>query len=42
MLNAYRVWKTLNEGGFVSEEDVGDFGISSLKRTYKRFAGGKT
>ena len=24
MLNAYRVWKRLNEGGFVSKEDVKD------------------
>ena len=45
MLNAYRVWKRLNEGGFVSEEDVGDlwdFLLVKKGHIKRGFAGGKT
>tara|TARA_R100001126_G_scaffold86700_1_gene55390 strand:- start:33 stop:620 length:588 start_codon:yes stop_codon:yes gene_type:complete len=45
MLNAYRVWKRLNEGASVSEDDVGDLWDYMTVRDghLKRgFAGGKT
>ena len=45
MLNAYRVWKRLNEGASVSEDDVGDlWDYMTVKDGHLKrgFAGGKT
>ena len=45
MLNAFRVWTRLNQGGFVSEEDVGDlwdFLLVKKGHIKRGFAGGKT
>ena len=45
MLNAYRVWKRLNEGAFVNAEDVADlWDFMTVKNGHLKrgFAGGKT